>query len=141
MRGGNGSVIQYINALSPTNVNYAGSTAASNFAGFETGELIVIGSSAPSAAGFVVNMLRSGTSDGTFAAFGASIAYANLVLKGTRVRSWTLDASACWYMVSYDNNNGGSTGATTIEVVLKDGRNAPIGQNGNTTVFSDVLGG
>jgi len=141
MRGGNGSVIQYINALSPTNVNYAGSTAASNFAGFETGELIVIGSSAPSAAGFVVNMLRSGTSDGTFAAFGASIAYANLVLKGTRVRSWTLDASACWYMVSYDNNNGGSTGATAIEVVLKDGRNAPIGQNGNTTVFSDVLGG
>jgi len=141
MRGGNGSVIQYINALSPTNVNYAGSTGASNFAGFETGELIVIGSSAPSAAGFIVEMLRSGTSDGTFSSFGASISTNNLVLKGTRVRSWTLDSSACWYMISYNNSNGGSTGATAIEVVLKDGRNVPIGQNGNTTVFSDVLGG
>src|SRR3990167_7789379 len=119
MVGKNASAIQYINALSPTNVNYAGSTGASNFAGFETGTLLVIGSSAPTGAGFVVNMMRSGTSDGTFASFGASIAYNSLVLKGTRVRSWTLDSSACWYVVSYDNNNLASAGATAIQIVLQ----------------------
>lgn len=141
MRSLNASGVQYINALSPTNVNYAGSTGASNFAGFETGQLVVIGSSAPSAAGFMVKLLRSGTSDGTFAAFGGSISYNSMVIKGTRVRSWSLDSSACWYLVAYNNSNGGSTGATAIEVVLKDARNVPITQNTNTTVFSDVLGG
>mgnify|MGYP001616372213 FL=1 len=141
MRSINASGVQYINALSPTNVNYAGSTGASNFAGFETGQLVVIGSSAPSAAGFIVEMLRSGTSDGTFSSFGASISYNNMVIKGTRVRSWSLESSACWYMISYNNSNGGSTGATAIEVVLKDARGTPITQNGNTTVYSDVTGG
>jgi hypothetical protein len=142
MLGKNGSAIAYLTALSGVTVNYAGSTAASNFAGFEFGTVVVTMASAPSGAGFVVNAMRSGTSSGTFASFGASLALNTLHAKGTYVRSWSMDSSATWYMFSYDNNNGGSTGIATIAVNLQGARHAPITQvSGDTTVYSDVLGG
>src|SRR3990167_2372848 len=140
MLGKNGSAIAYLTALSPTVVSTPGSTNASNFAGYEFGTLIVLSSSAPSALGGVVNMMRSGTSDGTFANFGASIAIGAVVKNGTFVRSWSLDSSAAWYKASYDNTNGASW-TPGILIALSNARTAPITQNANTTTFSDVLGG
>lgn len=142
MLGKNGSANAYITALSGTNVNSTGSTEASNFAGFEFATVVVAMASAPSGNGFVVNALRSGTSSGTFASFGASLGLNTKAVKGAYVRSWTLDSSATWYKFSYDNNNGGSTGVATILVNLQAARNIPITQvSGDTTVYSDVLGG
>src|SRR3990167_11504707 len=125
MLGKSGSEIKYLVALSNGANATAGSTNASNFAGYEWGTLLVADASAPAAGGLTVNMIRSGTSDGTFASFGASINYQNLVLHGLRVRSWSLDSSANWYKVSYDNN-GGASSRPTIIIALSAARVTPV---------------
>ena len=142
MLGENGSAISYFVALSGTNLAAAGSTNASNFAGYELGTILLATASAPSAQGLVVNVLRSGTSNGTFAGFGASVgANGPINVHKLFVRSFALDSSACWYKASYDNNNVGSAGITTIVFALQEARNVPITQNTNTVTYSDILGG
>ena len=141
MLGKSGSEIKYLVALSNGANATAGSTNASNFAGYEFGTLLVADASAPAAGGLTVNMIRSGTSDGTFASFGASMNYLALALHGLRVRSWVLDSSACWYKVSYDSNNGASSRPTII-IALQTARGEPVtSQASDTTIFSTILGG
>jgi len=141
MLGKSGSAVKYLVSLSSTNLAVKGSTNASNFAGYEFATMFVLASSAPSAQGFVVNAVRSGTSDGTYADFGASVAVTAKNLLGLHVRSFTLDSSACWYKASYDNNNTGS-GTIAIMFGLQAGRVAPVEtQAGDTVLYSDVLGG
>src|SRR3990167_10824828 len=106
MLGSNGSRTKYLVALSSTLYSTEpASTNASNFAGYELGTLFVLASSAPSGGGFTANMLRSGTSDGTFSNFGASINFNTKNLRGLHIRSFALDSSATWYKVSYAHNN------------------------------------
>ena len=139
MLGKNGSAIKYICSLS--SVNYSGpgaSTNASNFSGFEFATLQVLASSAASAQGVVVNVLRSATSDGTFSPFGASISVQSVIKNGTYLRSFTLDSSALWHKASYDNNNTGSA-TISINFQLHNPRNAPITQDSGTVCFSDIL--
>jgi len=141
MLGKSGSEIKYLVALSNGANATAGSTNASNFAGYEFGTILVADASAPAAGGLTVNVMRSGTSDGTFASFGASINYAALALHGLRVRSWTLDSSAMWYKVSYDNN-GGASSRPTIIIALQAARTQPVTTQAlDTTIFSTILGG
>mgnify|MGYP001608594551 FL=1 len=141
MLGKSGSTIKYLVALSSTNLAVIGSTNASNFAGYEFATLFVLASSAPSAQGYVVNVMRSGTSGGTFANFGASVAVTAKNLRGLHVRSFSLDSSANWYKASYDNNNTGS-GTIAIMFGLDAGRVAPVDtQDADVTLYSTVLGG
>jgi len=132
----NGSAIKYINALSPAGAGLgaAGSSNASYLPHASWGTLLV---HAGSANNFVANVMRSGTSNGTFANFGASLT----VTAGSGklyVRSFTMDSSAVWYKVSYDNNNAGSF-VGSVMLVAADNMDIPINQDGNTTVYSDVI--
>lgn len=140
MLGKNGSAIKYLTALSPVALAVAGSTGVSNLAGFEFGTLIVSTGSAASGTGYVVNVMRSGTSNGTFASFGASLAISVKRGEGTYVRSFTMDSSAVWHRVSYDNNNGGSVTAAIL-LALDGARSVPVNQEADVVVSSDVLGG
>ena len=142
MQAANGSQVKYITAITgASNVTTSGLTGASDFAGYEFATLIVSIASGGAAPGLKVAMHRSGTSDGTFAAFGASLPG---ITTGslTYVRSFSLDSSATWYKVSYDNNVAQWIGSVII--ALQNPRQAPVGTQDtgwNTTVYSDVLGG
>ena len=141
MKIGGGSEIKYITALSAATsyVTTSAVTGPSNFAGYEWGTVVISLGSAPNAPGLLVNVQRSGTSDGTFAAFGASIAAASVGSRTTLVRSFLLNSSATWYRVLYDNNAGNWNG--TILIALAGARRAPVGtQDTHTTRYSDVLG-
>lgn len=142
MQGLNGSAIKIWTALSQVS-HSSGSTGPSNFSGFEFATAIVATASADS--GINLSFQRSGTSDGTFAAFGASFPVLQSGTSGsgkTFVRSFTLDASATWYRLVYDKLGLGDTDARVI-MVLQGARNKPITQDVGygTTVYSDVLGG
>ena len=145
MQGYSGSYIKYITALSPATSRTGASavTDASNFAGYEFATLIAVMGSPTNTAGggWVTCALRSGTSNGTFSAFGASLPGMTTGSRQTSVRSFSLDSSATWYRIGYDNS-GGANANVAIIVALSKPRNAPVPtQDSFTTVFSDVLGG
>lgn len=140
MHGLNGSSIKYLVALSATVGAVAGSTNASDFSGFEHGTILIAAGSAASGAGFVVNVMRSGTSNGTFASFGASAAISAKKGEGLRVRSFLINTSAVWHKASYDNNNGGSV-TPVLLFALQRARLEPVDQATDTTVFSDIVTG
>jgi len=145
MQATNGSQVKYITALSAgaSNVSASAETGASNFAGFEFATLILSLGSPPNlgtGGGLATCMLRSGTSNGTFSTFGASLTRASTGSRQTIVRSFSLDSSATWYKVGYDNSAGVWNG--TILVALHNPRWDPVdSQDSHTTVLSDVLGG
>lgn len=135
-----GSHIKYIQALSPGHWNAAGSTGPSNFGGFEWATLLVTVGCAVSAnatARLTVDVERSGTSNGTFANFGASLPSLSA---GSQMfaRSFRVDSSAVWHRVTYNNNNNGSVNAGII-VALAAARVKPVDQDSQTTVYSDVI--
>lgn len=139
MQGFNASANQFVTAFSAGAFAFDGSTNASNFAGYEFATMIVVGGSMSSANN--IRMVRSGTSNGTFGDFGASLPNQNTAC-ATAIRSFSLDSSAQWYKVFYANG-GGSTNMAVL-VHLQGARVRPanvIGNVGTTTVFSDVLGG
>lgn len=142
MLGKSGSQLKYILALSPALYNSAGSTGVSNLGQFKFGTVLIsMGSGGSGGAGnrVMVNVLRSGTSDGTFGAFGASF---QSLSAGSQmyVRSFTIDSSAVYHKISYDNTNGGSMGLA-IHLVLHAANLTPVDQDSQTTVYSDSLGG
>ena len=141
MLGKSGSQLKYILALSPALYGAAGSTGVSNLGQFGFGTVLVTLGSGGSAGTnrVLVNVLRSGTSDGTFGAFGASF---QSLSAGSQmyVRSFTIDSSAVYHKVSYDNNNNGSMNLA-IHLVLQAAHLTPVDQDSSCTVFSDVLGG
>lgn len=142
MLGKNASQVQYLVALSPGHIAANGSTNASNFAGFEFATLIVVAGSTGSANSTVVNLQRSGTSNGTFANFGASTPGFGTTLSQTFVKSFTLDSSATWYRATYHNGGGSVNMAILLE--LQAARVTPINQAGTVgtlTIGDDVLGG
>lgn len=141
MLGHNASRVKIISALSPVALAAAGSTAAHDLSGFAFATVLAqLGSGGSAGTNRVlVNVLRSGTSDGTFATFGAS--FPNLSANNQLyARSFSLDSSANWYKVSYDNNNNGSH-TMGVVIIAQAARTAPVDQDGQTTVYSDVIGG
>ena len=142
MLGKSASEVKYLVALSNGANATAGSTNASNFAGYEWATLLIADASAPAGAvGMAIDMKRSGTSNGTFAGFGASITYNAMRLNGLYVRSFPLNSSATWYRVSYDNNNGASSRPTII-VALGAARYQPVTTQAlDTVLFENQLGG
>ena len=145
MQGFSGSYIKYITALSPGTSRTAASqeTGASDFSGFEFATIIaVVGSPNNTAGGgWITCALRSGTSNGTFSAFGASLPGMSTGSRQTAVRSFALDSSANWYKIGYDSS-GGANANVAILVALQRGRNAPVPtQDSHVLVYSDVLGG
>jgi len=141
MLGHNASHVKIIAALSPVALAAAGSTAAYDLSNFNFATVIAQMGSGGSAGTnrVLVNVMRSATSDGTFAGFGAS--FPNLSANNQLyARSFSLDSSANWYKVSYDNNNNGSHTLGLI-IVAQAARSAPVTQDDRTTVYSDVLGG
>lgn len=142
MLGANASEILYLVALSPGHIASNGSTNASNFAGFEFATMVVVAGSTGSANSVVVNVQRSGTSDGTFANFGASTPGFGTTMSQLLLRSFTLDSSATWYRATYHNGGGSVNMAVLFE--LQAPRVSPITQQGTVgtrTINSDVLGG
>lgn len=130
-RGLSGSEVAYITALSPTAIGAAGSSDPFDLSNFTWGTVKVTCDSA----NLVVNVARSATSNGTFAQIGASL---QSVASKTVVRSFTMDSSAVWYLVSYDNGNAGSI-TPDITLIAQGARRTPIEQDSNTSVISSVL--
>lgn len=140
MQGNNGSAVKYFVALSNNAVAtaLAGSTNASNFAGYEFATVLVASGSAGSGTGFLVQPMRSGTSSGTFNGFGASVAFLTKKGEGLYVRSWALNSSNTWYKFYYDPTNAST--APVIMVALHKGRLAPVGTMAlDTVVSSDYI--
>ena len=136
----NGSVIKIVPGLSPVAIAAAGSGAAFNAAGFEGGMVIVNAGSTPTGAGFLVSVLRSGTSNGAYNGFGCS-----LPGQGTNgkivTRSFAVNTSAVWHKVFYDNSNLGSA-IVGVEVLLHNSRYEPVlSQDSSVTTYSDVVRG
>lgn len=145
MQGFGGSYIKYITALSPSTSRTGASaeTGASNFAGYEFATIIVVMGSPTNTAGggWVTCAVRSGTSNGTFSAFGASLPGMSTGSRQTAIRSFSLDSSANWYKVGYDNSAGANADVAII-VALSRPRNAPVPtQDSHVTIYSDVTGG
>jgi hypothetical protein len=133
MNGLNGSAIQYVSALSPLNVAGAGSSNAFNIGATGRWLNVVVATASDD---LVVNVERSGTSNGTFAQTGLSIA-GNA--SGIAVRGMPLQSSAIWYKVSYDMEGNGSA-ITSVLFEVQGQRDVPIlTQDTNTTVYSDVI--
>ena len=144
MQGKSGSAIKYITAVSPGASLVAASqaTGPSNFTGYEWATVIVSLGCPPNTAGggLIVNLQRSGTSNGTFANWGASLPGQSTGSRQTGVRSFALTSSATWYRVQYESNSGNWNGA--ILVALSHARSHPIPtQDTHTTVSSDVTQG
>lgn len=135
MIGFNGSHNKYITALSGVQIA-SGSTGASNFAGYEFATILALAGSHGGTTN--LNVLRSGTSDGVYAGFGASIA----VTTGSgkmAVRSFRIDSSAIWHKLAYDKN-GTESGDLSVAFILTCGRYTPVEtQHADTTVYSDVI--
>ena len=142
MQAHNGSGVKYITALvGASNVTASAVTGASNFAGYESVTIIASISSAGAAPGIKFDLLRSGTSDGTFASFGASLPGITTGSQ-THVRTALLNSSATWYELSYDNNSATWIGAVVL--ALQSSRYVPVPTQDvgvGTLVYSDVLGG
>jgi hypothetical protein len=127
----NGSANKFVAALSPIALAVAGSTNAVDFSDFTHITYGVISNSESGS----LDLLRSATSNGTFAAFGASL---TTKASGIRLRTANAQSSAVWYKVSYDNNNAGSI-INAIFVIGQGSRKIPVGaQHANTSVYSDV---
>ena len=136
----NGSTIRIIQALSGVAIAAAGSSNPVNLAAYEKAMLIVSVGSAPTAAGggMLVSVQRSGTSNGTFQPFGASIPAQGANAK-VATRSFAVSTSAVWHRVFYDNGTGGSF-IGNIELLAHNPRSEPVvTQESNVTVYSDVL--
>lgn len=131
-RGLSGSEVKYILALSPVAVAAAGSTNAFDLTGFEGPVTVGV---AANSANLTVNVMRSGTSNGTFAAIGASIQSQASKLV---VRNFALNGSPTWYKLSYDNNNAGSI-TPVLFMAVQQPRQTPINQASTTAVLSNVL--
>lgn len=131
-RGLSGSEVKYILALSPVAVAAAGSTAAFDLTGFSGPVTVGV---AANSANLTVNVMRSGTSNGTFAAIGASIQSQASKLV---VRNFALNGSPTWYKLSYDNNNAGSI-TPVLFMAVQQPRQTPINQASTTSVLSNVL--
>ena len=131
-RGLSGSEVKYILALSPVAVAAAGSTNAFDLSGFVGPVTLGV---AANSANLTINVMRSGTSNGTFAAIGASLQSEASKLV---VRNFHLNGSPTWYKLSYDNNNAGSITPTAF-LAVQQPRQTPINQDSNTTVLSNVL--
>jgi hypothetical protein len=126
MNGFNGSAIKYISALSPLEVAAAGSTNPFDLSDGRWLNVLVHADGA-----VVVNIERSGTSNGTFNQVGCSILGD---ASGLAVRSLPLQSSAVWYKASYVG-----TGLTSIIFEVQGQRKIPVDQDANTTVYSDVI--
>lgn len=137
----NGSVLKFVNALSPVAIAAAGSSNSVNLAGYEGAIVVVSCGSAPSlsSGGLLVTVLRSATSNGTFQGMaGASIAGIG-TNNQTAVRSFAINTSATWHRIFYNNSNGGST-ISNIELIAFNTRYEPVQtQETNVTVYSDSL--
>jgi hypothetical protein len=136
----NSSQVKIIPALSAVALAAAGSSNAVDLSGFTGGMLIVSHGSTPATTGLAVNLLRSGTSDGTFAGWGASLP-AVKTNGQVATRSFAINTSAVWHKISYDGNNGGSH-ITAVTILAYNGRNEPVpSQHTSVTGYSDVLSG
>src|SRR3990167_7168286 len=100
-RGLSGSQTYRVQALSPVALATPGSTTPVNYGEFGWGTLIAIANSAA----YRINVERSATSNGTFAQIGCSL---TTTASEASQRSFTMESSAIWYRVSYDNNDQGS---------------------------------
>jgi len=138
----NGSAIKIWTAVSGL-PNGSGSTGPSNFAGYDFATVIFSAGSVDG--GITLRVERSGTSNGTFAAFGASFPEIQSGASGsgiTYVRSFSLDSSATFYRVVRDLD-GTTQGGGAVIFMLQGARNVPITQDTRkaVTIYSDVLGG
>jgi hypothetical protein len=129
-RGLNGSAVQYVTMLSPVALATPGSTTAYDLREATHGTVVVTANSADLA----VHVQRSGTSDGTFQGFGASL---QSVASKTAVRSFAMNSSAIFYRVAYTNANLGSI-ISTIHLLTQGNRTVPVTQLTGTVVSSDV---
>lgn len=133
MNGLNGSAIKFVSALSPLNVAGAGSSGAFNLGGSGRWLNVIV---AAASNDLVVNVERSGTSNGTFAQVGLSIP-GNA--SGLSVRSMPLQSSAIWYKASYDMEGNGSALASILFEVQGQRQYPVATQDTSTDVYSDVL--
>jgi hypothetical protein len=127
----NGSQIQYISALSPFNVEGAGSTPAFDLS---AGTYLTVKVHTASD-DLVVNIERSTASGGTFGQIAGLSLTGNA--SGLRVRSMPLESSAVWHKASYSMEPNGSA-LTSIEFEVQGQRATPINQDSNTVVWSDA---
>lgn len=134
MRPMNTSAVQYIPALSPTQITVGGSTNPLDLSKFTKATLIV--STGSTAAGTIaVNVQRSATSNGTFQPIGASVSAA--VLGSTHVRSFVCESSAVWYRLHYTQTGNGSPVMSMI-VAAQGARAVPVDQYSGVTSYSTI---
>lgn len=132
-RGLNASAILYQGALSPNAIDHtvSASTDPVDLSNFQFGTLIALPGVTVGSGTY--NVQRSGTSNGTFNPFGASVVTG--AAGGMQVRSFNADSSAVWHRVERV-----TTGSQTTAVVLigHGARYVPITQDSGTTVLGDV---
>lgn len=129
--GLNGSAIGFISALSPLNVEGAGSTNPFDMSQYEWMNVIV----ATASNDLVVNVMRASASNGSFSQVGLSIP-GNA--SGLSVRGMKLGSSAFFYKASYSMEPNASA-ITSIVFEAHPARRTPIKQDSNTDVYSDIL--
>jgi hypothetical protein len=136
LKGLDSSAVLYATALSPALTSSGGSSNPINLSKFTNGTLILTAGST-AAATIAAYVLRSGTSDGTFQDFGASVSAA--VLGKTHVRTFPINTSAVWHRVFYTHTGAGSP-AVNILLAANGTRSVPINQDSNTTSYGTVAG-
>lgn len=132
MKNFSASEILFQTLASPVGLGAAGSTNPVDLSNYQFGNFFVLSNSDSG----VLNVMRSATSNGTFAAIGASLA---TKASGIAVRGVALNSSAVWYKLSYDNNNAGSI-IYAAGVLGMGARRTPLPTQPTTTqTYSSVL--
>ena len=132
-RGLNGSAILYVSGGSPFAIDHtlALCSNAIDFSNFQLGTIIALPGVTVGSGTYKVQ--RSGTSNGTFQPFGASVVTS--AAGGMQVRSFVANSSAVWHKVSRT-----TTGSQTTAIILigHGARRVPITQPTGTTIVGDV---
>lgn len=131
-RGLDGSAVAVHSMLSANDMQGATCSGPFDLSNYDTAMLIVSLGSVNTNAQFVVQ--RSSTSNGTFAAFGASVG-ANTGSQ-VLVRSFGLQTSNVWHRLYAVNGTGSATAAAVL--VAQGARFVPVTQPTGTTVHSFV---
>lgn len=134
LKGLGTSEIKYYTALSSTAISAAGSSNAVDLSKFTHGTLIV-STGSTGAATITVDVMRSGTSNGTFQSFGASVSAS--VLGHLEVRAFTIGTSAVWHK-TYRTATGGGSPAMVEVIAAAGARSTPINNEDSTRSYSVI---
>lgn len=143
MRVPNGSTVFITPAGSGLNIAVTASGNPVNLAGYYGAMLIATtASNGGGATGVTFKVFRSATSNGTYAAFGASVPGITAGSMGvTAVRNFLVNTSATWHRVVSNNNAGGSYSPVAYLLGFRGVVEPVTTQSTLVTTYSDVLSG